>query len=401
MDLLDIMKMDQEYFMNTFGSRTPVCFTYGKGINLWDTEGRKYSDFFSGIAVSSLGHAHPKLVNAIKEQAEKLIHCSNLYYIEPQSKLAKVIVENSCADKVFFSNSGAEANEGAIKLARIHFYKKGQPEKHEIITLTNSFHGRTLATVAATGQPKYQKPYYPLTPSFVNVPINDLASLEKAICSKTCAIMLEPIQGESGVHPLTPEYMKGVKKLCDKNGLLLIFDEVQCGIGRTGKLFGYEHFGIEPDIFTLAKALGGGVPIGAICAKKSVADSFEPGDHGSTFGGNPLACAAGLAVMDAMLNDNLIDNAHKAGNYFMEKLLGLKAKHSSISEVRGKGLMIGVELSIDKAKEIKDKCMIEGYLLGNVGSNVLRILPPLIVTEKDIDGIIDVLDKILFEIGDQ
>jgi acetylornithine/N-succinyldiaminopimelate aminotransferase len=395
LELKQIIDLDQKYFMNTFGSRTPVCFTYGKGINLWDTEGTKYYDFFSGIAVSSLGHAHPNLVNAIKEQAEKLIHCSNLYYIEPQAKLAKVLVENSCADKIFFSNSGAEANEGAIKLARIFFYKKGMPEKYEIITLNNSFHGRTLATVAATAQPKYQKPYYPLTPSFISVPMNDISALENAISDKTCAVMLEPIQGESGVNPLTQDYMKNVRELCNKEGILLIFDEVQTGIGRTGKLFGYQNYGIEPDIFTLAKALGGGVPIGAVCAKEHVAAAFEPGDHGSTFGGNPLACSAGLAVMETIINDNLLQNAENTGNYFREMLLILKNKYSFISEVRGKGLMLGVELTIDKAKDIKESCLTEGYLIGNVGSNVLRILPPLIVTQQDINGFISVLDKLM------
>ena len=237
MNLKEIIDFDKKYFMNTFGDRIPVCFDYGKGINLWDIDGKKYYDFFAGIAVSAVGHSHPKLVNAIKTQAEKLIHCSNLYYVESQAKLAKLLVENSCADKVFFANSGAEANEGAIKLARIYFKKKGMEEKFEIITLANSFHGRTLATIAATGQNKYQKPYSPLTPSFLSVPINDLPALENAINDSTCAVMIEPIQGESGVNLTTSEYLKGVRKLCDEKGILLIFDEVQSGLGRTGKLF--------------------------------------------------------------------------------------------------------------------------------------------------------------------
>ncbi|HEX3029701.1 MAG TPA: aspartate aminotransferase family protein [Clostridia bacterium] len=393
MKLSEIVDMDKKYYMNTFGSRTPVCFEYGKGINLWDTEGRKYYDFFAGIAVSVLGHSHPNLVNAIREQADKLIHTSNLYYIESQAKLAKLLVENSCADKVFFANSGAEANEGAIKLARIYFHKKNIKDKYEIISLENSFHGRTLATVAATGQEKYQKPYYPLTPSFVKVPMNDLEALKKAINPSTCAVMIEPIQGESGVKPADKEYMKGVRSLCDEHGILLIFDEVQCGLGRTGKLFGFQHFDVEPDIFTLAKALGGGIPIGAVCAKEFVAQAFEPGDHGSTFGGNPFACTAGLAVMNTIFNDNLIENAEKTGNYFIAQLNGLKGKHSCIADVRGKGLMIGIEFSNDKAKEIKDICFEKGYLIGNVGSRVLRILPPLILTYKDVDGFISVLDE--------
>lgn len=397
MKLNEIIELDKKYFMNTFGNRTPVCFEYGKGINLWDVDGNKYYDFLAGIAVSALGHSHPKLVNAIKEQAEKYIHCTNLYYIEPQAKLAKLLVENSCADKVFFANSGAEANEGAIKLARIYFKKKGMPEKFEIITLEKSFHGRTLATIAATGQDKYQKPYSPLTPSFLKVPINDLETLEKTISSSTCAIMIEPIQGESGVNLTTIEYMKGVRKLCDEKGIFLIFDEVQSGLGRTGKLFAYEHFGVEPDIFTLAKALGGGFPIGALCAKDHVASAFEPGDHGSTFGGNPLACAAGLSVIEAILNDKLVENSEKMGCYFIEKLSQLAKKYSIIKEVRGKGLMIGMQLSIDIAVEMKDKCFDKGYLVGNVGKNILRVLPPLIVTKEDIDGLVGVLDSILQE----
>ncbi|HHW49026.1 MAG TPA: acetylornithine transaminase [Clostridiaceae bacterium] len=398
MKLNEIIELDKKYYMNTFGNRTPVCFEYGKGINLWDTEGRKYYDFLAGIAVNALGHSHPKIVNAIKEQAEKLIHCSSLYYIEPQAKLAKKLVENSCADRVFFANSGAEANEGAIKLARIYFYKKGQPEKYEIITLINSFHGRTLATVAATGQEKYQKPYHPLMPGFKHVPINDLEALYNAVSENTCAIMLEPIQGESGVHPATDEYLKAVKKLCDDKGLLLIFDEIQTGLGRTGKLFGYQHSCVEPDIFTLAKALGGGVPIGAICAKEHVAQAFEPGDHGSTFGGNPLACAVGLSVLDTILEEKLAEKACEMGRYLMDCLSSLAQKHPIISEVRGKGLMIGVQLNSEKAVEIKDKCFEKGYLIGNVGKNILRLLPPLVVSREDIDGMVKILDEALEEL---
>jgi acetylornithine/N-succinyldiaminopimelate aminotransferase len=395
MDLQCVIDLDKNYFMNTFGSRTPVCFQNGKGINLYDTEGKKYYDFMAGIAVNALGHSHPKLVNAIKAQAEKLIHCSNLYYIESQAKLAKVLVENSCADKVFFANSGAEANEGAIKLARIYFKKKGQPQKYEIITLKQSFHGRTLTTVSATGQDKYKKPFEPLTPGFINVPINDLDALNGAVNPNTCAIMLELIQGESGVNPTTIEYVEGVKKLCKEKDLLLIFDEVQTGLGRTGKLFCYQHYGVEPDIFTLAKALGGGFPIGALLAKEDVAEAFQPGDHGSTFGGNPLACAAALAVMDCLINDGITANSAEMGSYFMQKLYSLKSKYSFISEIRGKGLMIGIELSNDKAKEIKDKCFLKGYLLGNVGSSVLRLLPPLIITKQEIDEFVVMLDEVL------
>ncbi len=338
------------------------------------------------------------LVNAIIEQAQNFIHCSNYYYIEPQAKLAQLIVENSCCDKVFFANSGAEANEGAIKLARLYFRKKGFPEKFEIITLEKSFHGRTLATLAATGQEKYQKNYCPLTPKFLSVPMNDIDALDHAITEYTCAVMLEPIQGESGVNPANVDYIKQVRKLCDDRGILLILDEVQCGLGRTGKMFGYEHFGIEPDIFTLAKALGGGFPIGALCAKEPYASAFEPGDHGSTFGGNPLACSAGFAALSTIINDNLCDNSAIMGEYFINELNSLKEKHDIIKEVRGKGLMIGVELSQPKAVAIKLKCLEAGYLIGSVGENIIRMLPPLIITKEDIDGYIAALDKVLSEI---
>ena len=398
MELNEIIAMDQQHFMNTFGKRTPVCFTHGKGTQLWDTQGRQYTDFFAGIAVSALGHAHPHLVGAIQSQAEKLIHCSNLYYIETQAKLAKKITEISCADKVFFSNSGAEANEGALKLAKIYFYKQGKPQKNEIITLVNSFHGRTLATVAATGQAKYQKPYLPLIPGIKNIPMNDLATLKAAITDATCAIMLEPIQGESGVNAMDEAYLKEVRALCDEKDILLIFDEVQTGLGRTGKMLGYQHFGIEPDIFTLAKALGGGVPIGAVCAKDRVAQAFEPGDHGSTFGGNPLACAAGLAVLETLEEEKLVENAEKMGKLLKDKLLALSQKHPVITEFRGKGLMVGVQLSQDIAVDVKDQCFEKGYLTGAVGKNILRLLPPLIVTAAEVEGFISTLDAILDEL---
>lgn len=398
MTLSEIIALDKKYHLNTFGDRLPVCFTKGEGMKLWDKDGKVYCDLLAGIAVNALGHSHPTLVNAIIEQAQKLIHCSNYYYIESQAKLAQLIVENSCCDKVFFANSGAEANEGAIKLARLYYRKKGFPEKFEIITLEKSFHGRTLATLAATGQEKYQKNYCPLTPKFLSVPINDIDALNHAITEYTCAVMLEPIQGESGVNPANVDYIKQVRKLCTEKDILLIFDEVQCGLGRTGKMFGYEHFGIEPDIFTLAKALGGGFPIGALCAKEPFASAFEPGDHGSTFGGNPLACSAGYAALSTIINEKLCDNSAHMGEYFINELCMLKEKHDIITDVRGKGLMIGVQLSQPKAVAIKHKCLDAGYLIGSVGENIIRMLPPLIISKEDIDGYIAVLDKILSEI---
>ncbi len=394
MTLNETIALDKKYFMNTFGDRLPVCFAKGEGMKLWDVDGKLYYDFLAGIAVNALGHSHPALVGAITEQAQKLIHCSNYYYIESQAKLAQLIVENSCCDKVFFANSGAEANEGAIKLARLYYRKKGLPKKFEIITLEKSFHGRTLATLAATGQEKYQKNYCPLTPKFLSVPLNNIEALESAITEFTCAVMLEPIQGESGVNPANADYIKQVRKLCDEKDVLLIFDEVQCGLGRTGKMFGYEHFGIEPDIFTLAKALGGGFPIGALCAKEPFASAFEPGDHGSTFGGNPLACSAGFAALSTILNDKLCDNSAKMGEYFIDELNKLKEKHDIISEVRGKGLMIGVQLASSNAVAIKKKCLELGYLIGSVGENIIRMLPPLIISKEDIDGYIAALDNV-------
>lgn len=395
MKLQEIIETDKKYYMNTFGNRAPVCFQYGNGMKLRDTEGKLYYDFLAGIAVSALGHSHPALVNAITEQAGKLVHCSSLYYIEAQAKLARLIVENSCADRVFFSNSGAEANEGAIKLARIYFKKKNMSGKYEIITLKNSFHGRTMTTLAATGQEKYQKPFMPVTPGFKHLPLNDLDSLSDAISDVTCAVMMEPVQGESGVNPAALEYVKGVRKLCDDRGLLLIFDEIQTGMGRTGKLFAYEHFGVEPDIFTLAKALAGGVPIGALCAKENVAGGFEPGDHGSTFGGNPLACAAGLAVMETILKDGLVQNAEAMGVYFTGLLKVLSEKYDIISEIRGMGLMIGIQLKTEKAVEVKNKLLEKGFLVGNVGSTVIRLLPPLIIAKQDIDIFIEAFDSVL------
>lgn len=395
MKLQDIMMMDSKYYMNTFGERTPVCFEYGKGMKLYDNEGKAYYDFLGGIAVNALGHGHPALVGAVKSQAEKFIHCSNLYYIEPQARLAKLLVDNSCADRVFFANSGAEANEGALKLAKIYFKKKGMPEKYGIITLKNSFHGRTLTTTAATGQEKYQKPYTPLPPGFKHVILNDLDALKAAVDDNTCAIMMEPIQGESGVHSANIEYIKAVRKLCDENGLLLIFDEIQTGIGRTGKLFAYEHTGVQPDIFTLAKALAGGIPIGALCAKEFVASAFEPGDHGSTFGGNPLACAAGFAVLQTILNDHLCENAADMGIYLKNRLEKMAERFSLISEVRGIGLMIGIQLSETKAVQVKDKLFEKGFLVGSVGKDIIRLLPPLIITTAEIDLFVSALEEVL------
>ena len=396
MNTSEIKKLDEKYYMNTFGERIPVSFKSGQGIKLYSDDGDTYTDFLAGIAVSALGHNHKTLVDAIKNQAEKVLHVSNYYYIEEQSKLAETICKNSVADKVFLANSGAEANEGAIKLAKIYHYKKGNTQKYEIITLINSFHGRTLATVAATGQEKFQTPFKPLTPGFVYVPINDLEALKSAVSDKTCAVMLEMIQGESGVNPLDEEYVKEVYALCKEKDIVFICDEVQTGMGRAGKLFAYEHYGIKPDIFTLAKALGGGVPIGAVCARDDVAKAFEPSDHGSTFGGNPLACAAANAVFEVFEKEKLVENSEKVGLYLKEKLMALKEKCSAIKDVRGKGLMIGVELTNGNAPHIKHELFNNKYLVGATATTI-RLLPPLIVTEKDVDEFLEVFEKVLGE----
>lgn len=395
MNLETIMQTDKEYYMNTFGRRTPVAFERGEGIHLYDTEGNTYTDFMAGIAVTALGHSHPDFTAALKAQIDRVIHTSSLYYIENQAKLAKKLVMKSCADRVFFANSGAEANEGAIKLAKIYHYKKGNPQKNEIITLKNSFHGRTLTTVAATGQEKYQKPYRPLTPGFHHVPLNDFDALCAAVNENTAAIMLELIQGESGVHPAEKAYIKQLKALCEEKDILLIADEVQTGMGRTGKLFAYEHFDIEPDIFTLAKALGNGVPIGAVCAKEFAASAFEPGDHGTTFGGNPLATCAGNAVMDILEREALVENAAKVGAFFKEGLQKLQSETADIKEVRGEGFMLGVEFSKPIAKEVQQKLFEKKYLVGAVGTDVLRLLPPLVICEKDAEQFINVLKECL------
>ncbi len=392
----DIKNLDKKYYMNTFGERIPVSFVRGKGIKLYSDDGEVYTDFLAGIAVSALGHNHKTLTKAITKQAKSVLHVSNYYYIEQQAKLAEKICKNSCADKVFFANSGAEANEGAIKLAKIYQYKSGHPEKYEIITLVNSFHGRTLATVAATGQEKFQTPFKPLTPGFKYVNINDIAELREAVTDNTCAVMMEMIQGESGVHPVDEAYVKEVCALCKEKDIVFICDEVQTGMGRTGKLFAYEHYGITPDIFTLAKALGGGVPIGAVCANGKVAESFAPGDHGSTFGGNPLACAAANAVFEIFEKENLVENSAVVGAYLKEKLQTLAKKYDKIKEVRGKGLMIGIELCEANAQDIKHKLFDEKYLVGATATTI-RLLPPLVITKKDADKFVAVFEKVLGE----
>lgn len=396
--LEEIIQLDKQHYMNTFGDRFPVCFEKGEGLKLFDDKGNTYYDFLGGIAVNALGHGHKDFINALKNQLDKVIHTSSLYYIENQAKLARKIAESTCAERVFFANSGAEANEGAFKLAKIYHYKKGDG-KYEIISLDKSFHGRTLATVAATGQEKYQKPYQPLTPGFKQVEPNNFEAVLVAVTDKTAAVIIELIQGESGVHPMDREYVQKLRKLCDEKDIILIFDEVQTGMGRTGALFAHQLYGVEPDIFTCAKALGGGVPIGAVCACEKTANVFEPGDHGTTFGGNPLAAAAGLAVFDIYEKENLVENAENIGAYFFEKLNDLKDKtEGKITDVRGAGLLIGIQITDEIAKAVSKKLFDDGFLVSLCGGNTIRIAPPLIINKNDVDLFVNELKKVLEEI---
>ncbi len=394
MEIKKLIDESSRYIMNTY-NRFPIVLRKGRGIKVWGADGKEYLDFVGGVAVNVLGHCHPKVVVAIQKQAQRLLHVSNFYYIEPQIKLAKLLIEHSFADKVFFCNSGAEANEAAIKLARKYSKENISPERFEIITAKNSFHGRTLATLTATGQEKFHKGFEPLVPGFKHVPFNDIDAISKAITDETCAIMLEPIQGEGGVRVPDYDYLKEVRKLCNEHNLLLILDEVQTGMGRTGKLFAHEHFGITPDIVTIAKGLGGGVPIGAMLAIDKVASAFQPGNHATTFGGNPLVCAAAIATVETLLEDGFIlDQCVRMGGYLKERLEHLKDEFPSlIVDIRGMGLLLGMEMTRD-CEPIVKACLERGVLLNSTGGNVLRFMPPLIVGEKDIDHLIDVLEEV-------
>lgn len=389
----ELILFSDKYIMKTY-NRFPIVLVKGSGVKVWDSDGKEYLDFVAGIAVCSLGHSHPKVVKAIKKQVEALTHVSNLYYIEPQIHLAKLLVENSFADKAFFCNSGAEANEAAIKLARKYAYEHMNGNKYEIITMENSFHGRTLATVTATGQKKFHTGFDPLPEGFRYVPFDDVPAVKNAITEKTCAVMVEPIQGEGGVQIPAHDYLQRLRKLCDDKGILLILDEIQVGMGRTGNLFAYEESGIRPDMMTLAKALGNGFPVGALLTTDKIASSFVPGSHASTFGGNPLGMAAGVAVMDSLLQDGILENCRETGFYFLEKLKEFKKKHPVINEVRGKGLILGVELSIP-GDDIVKKAMEKGVLINCTNGNILRFVPPLIINKKDVDHVIDILNEVI------
>jgi predicted acetylornithine/succinylornithine family transaminase len=393
--MTDWQKLESKYFMPTI-KRMPITLVKGKGVQVWDDNGKEYLDFTAGWGVNSLGHCHPTVAGAIAEQAKTLIQTSNQFYTIPQLQLAELLMENSCFDKVFFCNSGAEANEGAVKLAR-RYGKLHLDGAYKVITALNSFHGRTLAMTAATGQRKFHEPYLPIPDGFVNVEYNSVSAIKKATSAQTCAVMLEPIQGEGGVNVPSDGYLKAVRAWCDEKGILLILDEVQTGIGRIGTLFGYEQYGIEPDIITLAKGLGGGIPIGALLTKEKSA-VFALGEHGSTFGGNPLACAAGYATLKFVIENDIPSKVKRSGDYLIDQLKKLKAKYDFIIEVRGRGLLVAIQFNSDLTQNIVKSCMERGLLLNPVKPNAIRFMPPLTIAKREIDEAIAILDKVLAKV---
>ena len=384
-------ELEHKYLMNTV-ERIPVTLVKGHGARVWDEDGREYLDFVSGWAVNSLGHCPPVVTEAVTEQALTLIQTSNQFYTTPQIRLAELLVQNSCLDKVFFGNSGAEANEGAVKLAR-RYGKLHLNGAYEVITSLNSFHGRTLAMVAASGQAKFQQPYFPLPAGFINVEYNNIEAIKAATTKETCAVMLEPVQGEGGVNLPDDGYLAAVRAWCDQMGILLILDEIQTGIGRMGTLFAYEQYGVEPDVMTLAKGLASGIPLGAILAKNK-ASVFTPGEHGSTFGGNPLACAAGQATLKFIIDNDIAGNAKKVGQYLTTKLEGLRQKFQFITDVRGCGLLVAMEFSSDTARAAVMTCLDRGLLVNRLKPNALRFMPPLIIGNKEVDEALGILDNV-------
>jgi acetylornithine/N-succinyldiaminopimelate aminotransferase len=390
--MTDWQELESKYYMQTV-VRVPVTLVKGEGARVWDDKGKEYLDFVGGWAVNSLGHCHPVVAGAVAEQANTLIQTSNQFYTVPQIRLAELLVQNSCLDRVFFGNSGAEANEGAVKLAR-RYGKLHLNGAFEVISTFNSFHGRTLAMTAATGQPKFQESYVPLPAGFLNVDYNDIEAIKSATTDKTCGVMLEPLQGEGGVNIPDDNYLAEVREWCDRKGILLILDEIQTGIGRIGTLFGYEQYGVEPDIMTLAKGLGSGLPIGAIMAKER-ASVFTPGDHGSTFGGNPLACAAAYATLKYVIDNDIAGSVREVGKYLMEGLKGLKNKFSFITDVRGRGLLVAVEFDRDMAQSVLMTCLDKGLLVNKVKPNALRLMPPLIIGCAEVDQALGILGEAL------
>lgn len=388
-----IYQKDRDDYLPVF-ARYKIVLDHGDGVYVYDTNGKKYIDYLGGIAVNVLGHAYPALVQAIAAQAGKMIHCSNLYYTQVQADAAEKLKNLSGLGKVFFGNSGAEANEGAIKIARKYAHMT-DPAKSQIITAIHSFHGRTIATLTATGQPKYQEGFGPLPAGFDYVPFNDIGALEKLMSEKTCAVMLEPIQGEGGVHVPKDGYLKKVRALCDKYHALLIFDEIQCGMGRSGKFFAFEQFDVKPDVVTLAKGLAGGVPIGSFIVTDEVARAFHAGDHGTTFGGNPLACAAANVVLDTIEHQHILERVNEVGAYLKHKLEGFQKQYPSlITEVRGMGLLLGMQLT-KPGRDIVDACLADGAIINCTAGDVLRFVPPLILTKENVDELCVVLEKVL------
>jgi acetylornithine/N-succinyldiaminopimelate aminotransferase len=389
-----VVGLYDKYIMTTY-KRVPFCLERARGAKVWDIDGKAYLDFFPGWAVSGIGHCHPMVSSAVAKQAKKLIHVSNNYYSQLQGLLAKKIIEESFKGKVFFANSGAEANEAAVKLARRYGHDKG---RYQVITMLKSFHGRTLGMIAATGQDKVKKGFEPIPEGFVHIPFNDIEALKEAITDKTAAVMFEPIQCEGGINVATGEYMKEVRKLCDEKDILMILDEVQTGMGRTGEMFCFKNYGVTPDVMTLAKAIGGGVPIGVCVASEKFQDVLTPGTHASTFGGSPLVSAAALAVFEAIKKEKLLQNTKRMGAYLTKKLEALKKKYHFIKEIRSMGLVIGVELSVD-GESVYSKCLEEGLLINCTQDNILRIMPPMTVTRLEIDKAIKILDRVLAHSG--
>ena len=390
---MDTLEKTDTFVCATY-ARQGKAFVSGSGMYLTDEDGQVFTDFLAGIAVCSLGHCHPEVTAAIQDQAGRLVHVSNLFYTRPQADLAQSLVENSFADRVFFANSGAEANEAAIKLARRYFQRRGNTDRCRIITMTGSFHGRTLATLTATGQDKVKQGFYPLVPGFSHVPFNDLTALEQALDDTVCAVMMEPVQGEGGVIPAEPEYLAQVRNLCDQTGTLLIFDEIQTGMGRCGTLFAHQGYDVTPDIMTLAKALGNGVPIGAMLATETAAAGFEPGSHGSTFGGTPLAAAAGLKTLALISDPGFLARVREKETYFKAQLETLQQRHPRITDIRGKGLLLGMEVG-DGAGDVAAACFKKGFIVNAIQDKILRFAPPLIVQPSDIDRLVSVLDSLL------
>lgn len=387
-----IISTSNRHIMQTYG-RLAVALVRGKGARVWDADGKEYLDFFGGLAVDSLGHCHPRVVAAICEQAGRLLHVSNLFYTEPAARLAELLVAQGIGERVFFCNSGAEANEGAIKLARKYHWRRGDHGRYKIVAADHSFHGRTLATLTATGKKAIQEGFGPLPEGFLHVPFNDIAALERAVDETVAAVLLEPVQGEGGVNPAEPAYLQAARRLTQERGALLIFDEVQTGIGRTGHFFAYQGYGVEPDVVTAAKALGGGMPIGCFGARGAAAtEALKPGDHATTFGANPVICAAAVAVIETILQADLLAQVRALGDYFMQGLKQLAARHpAAVAAVRGQGLILGLELTF-AAAPVLNECLQRGILINVTADNVLRFLPPFVISQSDIDLVLSVLD---------